>query len=94
MKVPFILYADMESLLGKMITCHNTLNKSSTTKINKHTASVYSLFTDCSFDNTKNKDAYYRRQDYMKKFCKELKEHATKIINHEKKKMMPLFLRK
>ena len=22
----------------------------------------------------------------MKKFCKDLKEHATKIINHEKKK--------
>ena len=26
----------------------------------------------------------------MKKFCKDLKEHATKIINYEKKKMVPL----
>ena len=26
----------------------------------------------------------------MKKFCKDLKEHATKIINYEKKKMIPL----
>ena len=26
----------------------------------------------------------------MKKFCKDLREHATKIINYEKKKMMPL----
>ena len=49
MRVPFIIYADLESLLEKMITCHNTPNKSSTTKINKHAASVYSLFTDCSF---------------------------------------------
>ena len=26
----------------------------------------------------------------MKKFCKDLSEHATKIINHEKKDMIPL----
>ena len=26
----------------------------------------------------------------MKKFCKDLRKHSTKIINHEKKKMIPL----
>ena len=26
----------------------------------------------------------------MKKFCRDLREHATKIINCEKKKMTPL----
>ena len=26
----------------------------------------------------------------MKKFCKDLKEHAAKIINYEKRKMIPL----
>ena len=26
----------------------------------------------------------------MKKFCKDLKELATRIINHEKKKIIPL----
>ena len=26
----------------------------------------------------------------MEKFCKDLREHATKIINYEKKKMIPL----
>ena len=26
----------------------------------------------------------------MKKFCKDLREHATKIINYEKKEMIPL----
>ena len=47
MKVPFIIYADLESLLEKMNTCHNNPEKSSTTKINKHTPSGYSLFTHC-----------------------------------------------
>ena len=29
----------------------------------------------------------------MKKFCKNLREHATKIINYEKKKMIPLTIK-
>ena len=45
MKVPFIIYADLEYLLEKMNPFHNNLEKSSTTKINKHTPSGYSLFT-------------------------------------------------
>ena len=31
---------------------------------------------------------YYRGDDCMKKFCKDLREHSTKIINYEKKKMI------
>ena len=41
MKVPFVIYADVESLLEKMSTCHNNPKKLSTTKINKHTPSGY-----------------------------------------------------
>ena len=29
----------------------------------------------------------------MKKFCKDLREHATKIINYEKKDVIPLTTR-
>ena len=46
-----------------MNTCHNNPEKSSTTKINKHTASGYSLFTYCSFDATKNKLSYDTGKD-------------------------------
>ena len=73
-----------------MNTCHNNLEKSSTTKINKHTTSDYSLFTHCSFDRTKNKLDYYRDKNCMKNLCLDLREHATKIINYEKKEMIPL----
>ena len=47
MKVPFIIYGDLESLLEETNTCHNNPEKSSTIKINKHTPSGYSLFTQC-----------------------------------------------
>ena len=90
MKSPFIIYADLECLLEKMSTCYNNPEESSTAKINKHTPSGYSLFTHCSFDKTKNKLDCYRGEDCMKKFCKGLREHMTKIINHEKQKMIPL----
>ena len=86
MQVPFIIYADLEFLLEKMSTCHNSSEKSSTTKINKHTPYGYLLFTNCSFNLTKSKFDCYRYEDCMERFCKDWKEHATKIINYEKKK--------
>ena len=90
MWVPFIIFADLESLLEKMNTCHNNPEKSSTTKINKHTPSGSSLFTHCSFDTTKNKLDYYRGKNCMKNFYLDLIEHATKIINYEKKEIITL----
>ena len=44
LKVPFIIYADLEPLLEKISTCHNNSEKPSTTKTNKHTPFGYSLF--------------------------------------------------
>ena len=85
MKVPFIIYADFESSLEKMNSCHNN-PKNSTTKIDKHTPSGYSLFTHHSFDTTKNKLDYYCGKNCVKNFCLDLNEHATKINNYEKKK--------
>ena len=93
-KLPFAVYADLECLLEKMSTCQNNPNESSATEINKHIQSGYSIFTHCSFDQTKNKINYDRGKDCMKKFCKDLREYATKIINYEKKKMIPLTKKK
>ena len=56
----------MQSLLDKRGTYHSSPEKSSTTKINKHTASGYSLFAHYSFDITKNKHDYYRGKNLMK----------------------------
>ena len=77
-KVPFIIHADLQSLLEKMSTCHNNPKKSSTTKINKHTASGYSLFTQCLIDATKIKHDYYRGKNCMKNFCLDLKRTCNK----------------
>ena len=88
-KAPFVIYADLECLLEKISTCYNNPEESSTTEINKHIPSGYSLFTNCSFDERKNKLDYYRGEDCMKKFCKDLRKHAAKIICN-KKEVIPL----
>ena len=43
MKVPFIIYADLRSLLEKINTCHNNPEKSSTTK----KVIIYHLVVHC-----------------------------------------------
>ena len=73
-------------MLEKISTCHNNHKKSSTTKLNKHTPSGYSLFTHCSFDTTKNKFDYYGSKHCTKNFCLDLREYAIKIISYEKRR--------
>ena len=73
MKVPFIIYADLDCLLEKVHSCQNNSEKLSTAKINMHTPSGYSLFTNCSFDSGKKKLDCYRGKDCIEKFSKDLK---------------------
>ena len=73
-------YTDVKIILKNLIQRKKT----------KHTPSGYSLFTNCSFDAAKNKLDCYRGKDCMKRFCKDLREHAMKIIDYEKKEMIPL----
>ena len=90
LKHPFIIYADLECLLLKMNTCKNNPNKSYTTVKALHKPSRYSLLTSCSFDKLENKQTYYSKRDCMKRFCNDLKEHISRIINYETKPMIAL----
>ena len=85
---PFIICADLESILEKIIGCENDPEKSSTIKVNKHTASGYSLFSHCVFDKTKNKLDYYRVKNCVKNFSLDLREHAEKIIMKKQKLLL------
>ena len=48
------------------------------------------MITHSSFDLRKNKLVFYRGKDSKETVCNDLKENATKIINHEKKEMIAL----
>ena len=80
----------MECILKKIDTCQNSPDLSSATKINQHIPSGYSIYTSCSFDKSNNNLSYYRGEDSMRRFCKDLKDHAIKITDCKKKDMIPL----
>ena len=44
----------------------------------------------CLFDNKKNRRYFYKRKDCIERFCKDLKELVTEIINFEEKEMIQL----
>ena len=93
LKAPFIIKPALECLLEKMYSCQNIkiiLKNLTQKKKTKHTPSGYSIFTSCPFDPTKNKLDCYKGEDCMESFCKDLREHAMKIMNYEKKEMIPL----
>ena len=94
MNKSFVVYAkknaDLEPLLEKINTCHNNPEKSSATKINIQLLAILCL----NIVHLMNQKINLIIIDCMKDFCKDLREHVMKIINHEKKKMMPLLYQK
>ena len=70
--------------------CQNNPKNSYTEKKANHKPSGYAWCSICSFDDTKNKHHFYRGKDCTEKFCKDLKQLGTEIINFKKKKMIQL----
>ena len=80
----------MECLLLKQKSCQNNPNESYTERKAIPESCGYSLDLVCSFDSKEGKHSFYRGEDCIKRFCKELKELRTKVINYEQKEMTPL----
>ena len=72
LKVPFIIYADLECLFKKINACQNNPEKSYTEKKPKYIPSGYSLINCCSFDNTKKRKQLLQRkrlyEDILQRF--------------------------
>ena len=81
----YTIYADLESLIKKIVGWVNNLEKSSATKIGEHIPCGYSMSAIWGFGYIKDKHTLYRGKDCMKKFCESLREQAKSIIDFEKK---------
>ena len=101
LKAPFAVYLHLECLLEKQQSCQNNNNNNNNTNNNnleesytekkaRHKPSGWAMFTRCSFNKKENKLNYYRGKDCIEKLCKKLKERAMKIVDYEKKEMIPL----
>ena len=90
LKIPFIIYAGLECFLFKMDSCENQSISSYTEKEALLIPCGYSILTYYSFDKTKNEHIYYRGEDCMQKFSKDLRSIFNKLINYKQKAMIPL----
>ena len=78
-KVPFIIYADLQCSREKIDGFKNNPENSSSTKVDEHIPSGFSMST-VSSKSKENKHDVYQCKDCMKKFCESLREHAIEII--------------
>ena len=68
-KAPFIIYADLESLIKKIDGCKTNQEKLSTTKLSEHIPTGFSMSTISSFKDTHNKrDVYIQAKIARKSF--------------------------
>ena len=89
-KVPSLIYTYLESLNKKSNSCKNNPEKSCTTKLGEHIPSGRFLwYGHLMLWKTRMMHDVYRNEDCMYRSCKYFKEHAMKLINLEKKKLIP-----
>ena len=88
-KMPYIIYAGLESLIKEIGGSANIPEKSSSTKIGQHIPCGYSMSTIWAFDIIENEHNLYRREKCMKIFCNS-KETCNNIIEFETKKISSL----
>ena len=69
LKVPFIIYVDLEGLLKKVQSQNNPENSYTGKKV-KHKPSGYAWCSICLFDDIKSRCYFYRGKDLLKSFVK------------------------
>ena len=58
-KAPFIIYADLECIMGQIDGCENNRENLPTKKVSKHIPSGFSMTAISSFKNIENKSMIY-----------------------------------
>ena len=88
-KVPFMIYADTESLVKSLQTCEQSPQSSYTKKYQKHDPISFSYYIKCFDDNVfKPRLRSYTGEDAMQKFVEWLEEDIKIIANIPAKKMI------
>ena len=80
-KVPFIMYADFESILEPIQGAKNNPNVSSTRGINSHKPSGWCLRSKFAYGEINNPTTQYRGADCVEKFCEEIISEAKRLYS-------------
>ena len=90
-KVPFIMYADFESILEPIHGAINNPNISSARGVNVHTPSGWCLQSKFAYGEVSNPISQYRGPDCVKKFCEHIISEAKRLYTFSpERRMIPL----
>ena len=90
-KVPFMMYADFESILEPVQGAGNDPSISSTRGVNVHTPSGWCVYSKFAYGDVMNPCAHYIGSDCIKKFCEHIISEAKRLYaSFPEKPMTPL----
>ena len=90
-KVPFIMYADFESILEPIQGPENNLRISPMRGINNHVPSGWCVRSEFAYGKVENPSKLYRGEDCVKKFCDHITGEARRLYqSFPEKPMKPL----
>ena len=78
-KVPFVMYADFESILEPIQGVSNNPNQSSTRGVNIHKPSGWCLHSKFAYGKVKNPTTKYRGSDCVEAFCARIISEAKRL---------------
>ena len=87
-KVPFVIYADFESILVPVSGAPNNPEMSSTRGINVHQPSGWCMYSKFAYGKVTNPLKQYRGRDCVSKFCETITAEAKRLYESAPKKPM------
>ena len=80
-KVPFMMYADFESILEPIQGPNPEPTGSYTSEITKHSPSGWCVYSKFAYGEVKNPLKLYRGKDCLEKFCYYIKQEANRLYH-------------
>ena len=80
-KVPFMMYADFESILEPIQGASNNPNISSTRGVNIHKPSGWCIYSKFAYGKVTNPLTQYRGLDCVEKFCEHIISEAKRLCS-------------
>ena len=93
-KVPFIMYADFESILEPIESPNPNPNQPYTNEVNRHTPSGWCVYSKFAYGYVDNPLRLYRGKDCIETFCNYMKEEAHRLYHMFPEKPMDLLTKK
>ena len=88
LKVPFMMYADFESILELIQGVSNNSDVSSTRGVNIHTPFGWCVYSKFAYGKVTNPLTQYRGSDCVEKFCEHIISEAKRLFNSFPKRPM------